>query len=174
MRGIRGLFRIGHLPWDTLASASEGTSVVLGLLRAPAGLLPSYVQPWAEAVIALPLICVPIAMSAISLYLWGGRLRDKTTRAGRLAWFPLTTHQPTDQRRGIAYVMRHSAVAKGIKTAVAERIASGLIVIALYFVALVFLNHVFLSYEQGAGQLCPIARQRCLTPRSGRSRPRSH
>src|SRR3954451_14916967 len=88
----------------------------------------------------------------------GGRLRDKTTRAGRLAWFPLTAHQPTDQWRGIAYVMRHSAVAKGIKTAVPERIASGLIVIALYFVALVFLNHVFLSYEQGAGQLRPIAR----------------
>jgi hypothetical protein len=163
MRGIRGIFSIAHLPWDPLATASEGTSVVLGLLRAPAGLLPSYVQLWAEAVIALPLICFPIAMTAIGLYLWGGRLRDKTTRAGRLAWFPPTTDQRNEQRRGVAYVMRHSAVAKGIKTAISEKIASGVIVIALYLVALVFLNHVFLSYQQGAGQLCPIAPENDFT-----------
>jgi hypothetical protein len=42
-----------------------------------------------------------------------------------------------------------------LKTAFASGIASGLIVICLYVVGLVVLNHVFLSYQQGSGQLCP-------------------
>jgi uncharacterized protein (DUF2235 family) len=163
MRSIRGLFRIARLPWDTLASASEGMSVVLGLLRAPFGLLPSYVQPWAEAFITLPLICLLIAMTAIGLYIRGGHLRDKTTRAGRLAWFPtLPASQANEPQKTLAYVMRHSAVAKGIKTTFAAGIASGLIVVGLYLVGLVFLNHVFLSYQQGAGQLCPVAEDKDL------------
>jgi hypothetical protein len=154
MRGIRWPFKDTEL-WDSLSRASEGTSVVLGLLRAALGFLPSYAQPWAEAFIKLPFICVPITIIAISLYVWGGRLRDKTTQAGRIAWFPPSAGIGSIPRKGFASHMRHSPVVKRVKNTFAEGFASGLIVLCLYVVGLVILNHVFVSYRQGAGQLCP-------------------
>jgi uncharacterized protein (DUF2235 family) len=154
MRGIRWPFKDTQL-WDSLSRASEGTSVVLGLLRAAFGFLPSYSQRWTEVFIALPFVCVPIAIFAISSYAWGRRLRDETTRVGRLAWFPPSGAMESVQQNTLARRMRHSAMAKGVRTAFAEGLTSGLIVICLYILGVVFLNHIFLSYRQGEGQLCP-------------------
>jgi hypothetical protein len=44
-----------------------------------------------------------------------------------------------------------------LKTRLGERLASGAIVVVLYILVLVLLNHIFISYEQGAGNLCPKA-----------------
>ena len=107
-------------------------------------------------------ICIPIAAIALLLYISGARLRDRTARAGRSAWFPPASDARRVKPRSatLAYRMRHSNLAKGLKTAFAEGLSAALIVIGIYLLAIVLLNHLFLSYQQGAGNLCPDAKNK--------------
>lgn len=156
--------------WKNLGDANDGVSSAIGgPLQLVFGLAPSWLQPWSDVFIRLPYICSGVLAIAILLYLQGSRLKDETSRVARAAWFAHALSQPSSRADSIASKLRQSDRLRSLSRVFSARLVPALLVVLMYAVVLVLLNHLFQSYEQGAGRLCPYHQEsgRALEPVEG-------
>lgn len=147
--------------WQWAVAADKGLGASLGsIIRAVAGMLPSFATPWLDTVAKFPIACLFVVGLTFALYRANGRLHDRIAERARQAWFPQGKSAPPFGRAlRFARCLRTSRLTGGLDAMMTKWVWPVLGGVAIVAVLLLVASRLTLNYLNSAGEFCLRAGQ---------------